>query len=178
LPDSRLGIRTAPLLLLSRSDVRADVRLDAEQTADAERTLEKLYLQAEALKGKSGREALTGRRAIDQEMEHWLRNRLSEPQQKRLLEIDLQWEGPSALISRPVLGDHLRLTPEQRTRLGEAVAECNRRRQEGTHWLECERTLFQQTRDLLTPEQLRSWKAMLGPPFQRQVAATPETTKR
>jgi hypothetical protein len=166
------------LLLLSRSDVRADVGLDAEQTADAERTLEKLYLQAEALKGKSGTEAVAGRRAIDQAMEQWLRNRLSEPQQKRLLEIDLQWEGPSALISRPVLADHLRLTPEQRTRLSAAVAECNRRRQGGTHWLECERTLFQQTRELLTPEQLGSWKAMLGPPFQRQLAATPEPPRR
>src|SRR5262249_18534885 len=63
-PDGRLGIRTAPLLLLSRQDVRADVGLDAAQGAEAERALEELYTQAVALKGKSGPEALARKRSI------------------------------------------------------------------------------------------------------------------
>ena len=46
LPDSRLGVRTAPLLLLSRPDVRADLGLNSEQTLSAQRTITALYVQS------------------------------------------------------------------------------------------------------------------------------------
>ena len=39
LPDDRLGVRTAPVLLLSRPDVRADLRLSPGQAEAAEREL-------------------------------------------------------------------------------------------------------------------------------------------
>ena len=131
LPDNRLGIRTAPLLLLSRADVRADVGLDAAQAADSERALAELYLQAAALRGKRGPEARVTQRAVDDAAKLWLETKLSDAQRKRLIEIDLQWEGPAALVSRPVLADHLHLTADQRTRLAEAIAECHRRRSAG-----------------------------------------------
>jgi hypothetical protein len=170
LPDSRLGIRTAPLLLLSRPDVRADVGLDAAQIAEAERALEELYAQAAALKGKSGPEALARKKSIDEAEQQWLQTRLTEAQRKRLIEIDLQWEGPSALIHRPVLADHLHLTPEQRTGLGAAVARCRQRRQQGGDVRQCEGKLFDEARALLTPEQLDRWRAMLGRPLNRSGA--------
>ena len=50
LTDERRWIGTAPLLLLSRPDVRAEVGLDATQAADADRALHELYEQALALK--------------------------------------------------------------------------------------------------------------------------------
>jgi hypothetical protein len=165
LTDDRLGIGTAPLLLLSRPDVRAEVGLDASQAADADGTLNELYQQALALKGQHGQEERNRKRAIDEAGELWLQTRLTEVQRKRFSQLDLQWEGASALIKRPVVADHLRLTPEQHALLSEAIAARDRRRATGAdHW-ECERQLFVQTRALLTTEQRQRWRAMLGPPF-------------
>jgi hypothetical protein len=175
LTDDRLGIGTAPLLLLSRSDVRAEVGLDASQAADADRTLNELYQQALALKGQHGQEERNRKRAIDEAGEQWLQTKLTEAQRKRFSQLDLQWEGASALIKRPVLTDHLRLTPEQHARLSEAIAARDRRRASGAdHW-QCERELFLQTRAMLTTEQRQRWRAMLGPPFSftRQPADAP-----
>jgi hypothetical protein len=173
LPDDQLGIRHAPLLLLSRPDVRADLGLDAGQAGDAERALTELYLRATALKGKTGPEVLAGRRAIDEAEEEWLKTRLSDAQRKRLIEIDLQWEGPSALISRPIVADHIGLTAEQRAGLAEGIAERNRRRAQGGDLRESEYQLFQHARTILTPEQRERWKAMLGRSFTLQPAGSP-----
>jgi hypothetical protein len=180
LPDDRLGIRTAPLLLLSRADVRADVGLDATQAADSERALAELYHQAAALRGKRGPEARVTQRAVDDAAKLWLETKLSDAQRKRLIEIDLQWEGPAALVSRPVLADHLHLTTDQRTRLAEAIAECSRRRSAGEDGPACVRALFLQARSLLTAEQLDRWKSMLGAPFSPRLAAatSPVTATR
>src|ERR687890_537081 len=67
LPDSRLGIRTVPLLLLSRPDVRADLGLNPAQTAEARCAISELHAKAAALGGKAGAEAIAARRAIDDE---------------------------------------------------------------------------------------------------------------
>src|SRR4051794_37060510 len=77
LPDSRLGVRTAPLLLLSRPDVRADLGLTSEQALSAERTITELYVQASTLKGKPDAEVLAARRAIDEAQRRWLENQLT-----------------------------------------------------------------------------------------------------
>jgi hypothetical protein len=166
LTDDRLGIGTAPLLLLSRPDVRAEIGLDADQGADADRALSALYEQAVALRGQRGPDADNRKRAIDDAGEEWLQSRLSESQRKRFSQLDLQWEGASALIRRPVVADHLGLTADQRTRLAEAIAVRNRRRAAGDDLWECERRLFEQARALLSAEQQERWRAMLGPPFQ------------
>jgi hypothetical protein len=178
LPDSRLGYRTVPLLLLTRPDICADLGLDAKQKADAERALTTLYPQAAALKGKTGPEAEAARRAIDEAQEHWLKTHLSDIQQRRLAEIDLQWEGPSALISRPVVADHIGLLPEQRTRLQQAIAERDRRRSRGDDWREREQQLARQALTVLTAEQRERWKAMLGRHFVPQIAVSHPTAPR
>ena len=165
LTDDRLGIRSAPLLLLNRPDVRAEVGLDAAQAADADRALNELYVQATALRGMHGPQYVDRKRAIDESEEQWLQTKLSASQRKRLTQIDLQWEGASALIGRPVIADRFGLTAEQRARLTEAIAIRDRRRAEGANPWECERQLFEQTRALLTTEQKQRWRAMLGPPF-------------
>jgi hypothetical protein len=165
LTDDRRWIGTAPLLLLSRPDVRAEVGLDANQAADADRTLNALYEQALALKGRQGPEERNRKRAIDEAGEQWLQTRLSVAQRKRFSQIDLQWEGASALITRPVLADHLRLTSEQHARLSEAINARNNKRAAGADLWECEHLLLEQTRAILTTEQSQRWIAMLGPRF-------------
>src|SRR3954452_22377914 len=90
LPDSRLGYRTAPLLLLSRPDIRADLGLNADQAASAQKAIRSMYLQAAALKGRPNTEAtIRARRAIDEQMQGWLDSRLTPEQKARLIQIDL-----------------------------------------------------------------------------------------
>ena len=170
LPDNRLGYRQAPLLLLSRPDVRADVGLDATQAADAERALTDLYVRALPLKGKTGPEADAARYAINQAEASWLKTRLSDAQRKRLVQIDLQWEGPSALISRPIVADHVGITPEQRKGLLNAIAQSNLQRDRTGDWRESEHQLALQALKLLSKEQQERWYAMLGRRFTPQLA--------
>jgi hypothetical protein len=178
LPDSRLGVRTAPLLLLSRPDVQADLGLTPEQTASAQQTITSLYVQATALKGRPDAEALAARRAIDAAQRRWLEERLTTAQQDRLVQIDLQWEGPSALITRPLVAEALGLSAAQRTTLAAAIARRHRLRSQGEDRPEDERPLAEQALATLTPEQKERWRAMLGRPFVVQTATAPESGPR
>jgi hypothetical protein len=179
LPDYCLGERIAPLLLLSRPDVRADVGLDAAQAADAERVMTELYLRAAALRGKkSDPGVIAERKAINEAEEQWLRSRLSDAQKKRLIEIDLQWEGPSALVSRPIVGDHIGLTVEQRASLTQAVADYRRQKSQKGEILVCVKRLAQQAQAVLTPDQLERWYAMLGPRFTPRLSSAEVVTPR
>jgi hypothetical protein len=172
LPDSRLGIRTVPLLLLSRADVRADLRLDETQTADALAAIGQMYAKASRLKGMKGDAAVEARRAIDSEQERWLLSHLSDGQRSRLVQIDLQWEGPSALVTRPTVADILALSPEQRAALTQAVIDCIRKRQQGTFQQADERALTRKALETLSKDQRERWMELLGRPFVPQLAAT------
>jgi len=174
LPDSRLGLRTAPLLLLSRPDVREDLGLTSEQTLSVERTITALYVQATALKGQTDDSALAARRAIDEAQRRWLQTQLTPEQQARLAQIDLQWEGPSALLTRPVIAETLGLTAEQRQVLSAAIARRNHLRAQGQGRPQDERQLAEQTLATLSAEQRQRWRAMLGRPFTLRVAAAPD----
>jgi hypothetical protein len=177
-PTSRLGIRTAPLLLLSRPDVRADLELSAEQGASAERQMAKLYVRAAEIKGKTGAEVLAVRRQIDEAQQRWIEAKLTEDQQKRLLQIDLQWEGPSVLVTRPLVAESLKLSKAQRTTLAKAVEERNRMRAQGRNRPADERTLAELCLSTLTAEQKAQWKEMLGRPFVPQVAKDEAATTK
>lgn len=178
LPDSRLGVRTAPLLLLSRPDVRADLGLTSEQTLSAQRTITALYVQASNLKGKPDDEVLAARRAIDADQRRWLETQLTTEQQARLVQIDLQWEGPSALMTRPVVAETLGLSSAQRATLSAAIARRNHLRAQGQDRPQDERELAEQALAALAAEQRGRWRAMLGRPFVVQTAAAPDGPPR
>lgn len=172
LSDARLGAKTAPLLLLSRPDVREDLGLNAEQTASALATIDELYTRAEALRGKpNSPEVIAERRAIDTAQAHWIATRLSAGQQDRLVQLDLQWEGPAALVSRRVVSDALALTPEQLRALSQAAALYHRAVQQGQNGPEHD---FARTAlSTLTPDQQDRWRVMLGKPLAVKSAAKP-----
>jgi hypothetical protein len=178
LPDSRLGVRTAPLLLLSRPDVRDDLGISSEQTLSAERTITELYVQAAALKGQSDDSALAARRAIDEAQSRWLQTQLTPEQQARLAQIDLQWEGPAALMTRPVIAETLGLSDAQRKALSAAIAQRNHLRVRGGSRPQDERQLAEQALDTLSAEQRQRWRAMLGRPFAVRMAAAPDQAPR
>jgi hypothetical protein len=174
LPDSRLGIRTVPLLLLSRPDVRADLGLNSAQAAEARRAISELHAKAASLRGKTGAEAIAARRAIDEEQRRRLEALLSPEQQDRLVQIDLQWEGPSALISRKMVAESLNLDDRQRATLAQAVSDRDRRRAQAPDRGGDERQLAEQALAVLTEPQRARWKAMLGRPLTIPQLAGPK----
>jgi hypothetical protein len=176
-PNSRLGVRSAPLLLLSRPDVQGDLVLSPEQIASAERTLTELYKRAELLRGKSGPDVVDARRVIDEAQLTWIKTELTELQRTRLIQIDLQWEGPAALVTRPILSEHLVLSKSQRQTLSEAVAACNSKRASGQFKPEDERKLAATALAVLSDDQKTRWKRMLGPPFTFQEASRPTPSR-
>ena len=178
LPDDRLGMRTVPLLLLSRPDVRADLKLTPEQIRAADHAIAELYNKAATLRGRAGPEVIAARRKIDEEQARWIEHELSAEQVARLGEIDLQWEGPSAVLSRPKIGESLGLTDAQRQGLAQAVEVRNRHRAKGRPAVEVERQLAEQALAILNTDQKARWKALLGRPFAVQTAATNSDPRR
>lgn len=169
LPTSRLGTRVTPLLLLSRPDVRADLRLTAEQAAKAEQEITELYLQAEALKDKADApQIIAARAAIDARGQNWIETQLSVAQRIRLTQIVLQWEGPEALVKRPIVAEVLNLSDAQRQTLTRAVARRDTLRAQDKHRIEDEHVLAEQSLSALTATQREKWQAMLGPVFHVQ----------
>lgn len=172
LPDSRLGVRTAPILLLSRPDVQADLKLTTSQVLSAQRAIRSLYERAAALKGQPDSEVIAARRAIDEAQQRWLDAQINDDQRARLFQIDLQWEGPSAVISRPWLATHLGLSTDQRQALSQAVARLETQRNSSTPGQAGgppdEQALAEEVLSILTPEQRRNWKELLGRPLAIQ----------
>ncbi len=178
LPDDRLGIRTVPLLLLTRADVRAEVKLSPEQIASANAAITDLHVRAAATKGMTGAQARSVRKTIDDAQAAWIREHLTADQLARLSQIDLQWEGPSALVSRPVVSDTLGLTEVQRASLAAAVSRRDAARKLQTNSQDDERLLAESALALLTAPQKARWRVILGVPFTPQLAAQNPPTRR
>ena len=178
LPDCYLGHRMQPLLLLTRADVRADVGLNAAQAEAVDNAVPQFVARAAAIRGLAGPSAQDARRAVDDEAQRWLEAHLDEKQYKRLVEVDLQWEGPSSLISRPILAEHLELTPDQKTRLAQAVATRNQQRRPGTFNQSLEKALANQALTILTRKQQDLWFAMQGRRFSPQFTDTAQSAAR
>lgn len=169
LPDSRLGVRTAPILLLTRPDVQADLKLSTEQVHSSRRVIDGLHEQAAVLKGKPDGEVIAARRAIDEAQQRWLESQLSDPQRARLLQVDLQWEGPPAVVSRSWVSTWIGLSPEQRQTILEAVSKYRQARaQAGVSVNENE--LTEQVLSVMNAEQRERWRGLLGRPFAIQAA--------
>jgi hypothetical protein len=116
---------------------------------------------------------ITARKAVDEAQRAWIEANLSTDQRNRLVQIDLQWEGPPALSSRPVVADTLALTPDQRDAIRKAVVENLALRARSQTSPGDEATLTRKVLGLLSPTQKERWKAMLGRPFVPRLAAAP-----
>lgn len=151
LPDGALGTRVAPMLLLSRPDVRTDLGLDPAQVESARATLADLWSRAKGLQGRGdGPEVVARRRAIDEIQWRWLDTHLADEQRRRLYQIDLQWEGELALLRAEVV-EALGLTADQAAGLRRAAVA----RVPAAHAGRLEAAL--------TTDQRDRWREMLGP---------------
>lgn len=165
LPDDRIGRRISPILLLSREDVRADLKLDKAQSDAARQAAGELYERASALKGKKGPAVVEQRRQIDEACRGWINQWLSQAQRDRLEQIGLQWEGAGALANEPTLAAQIGLTASQKKAIAEAAGRRDERRAAGTPALEAERELAVTALASLRSGQRERWKTMLGPVF-------------
>jgi hypothetical protein len=178
-PDARLGVKTAPLLLLSRADVGADVGLSAEQAENARKAAARQHAQAASLKGMKGEQAVALRKQIDDAERAWIEKNLTVAQTVRLVQVSVQWEGPAALVSRPVVADSLGLTREQRTALTEAVRQRDAARALPTYSRAEEQAFATRALSILTGPQKERWRSMIGRDFVPRIAsAAGETDTR
>ena len=165
LPDDRLGIRTAPLLLLSRPDVQADLKLERSQVLGAQNQISELTRRALALRGKTGTAVVADRRAIDEAQLEWLGKNLTGNQLERLWQIELQWEGASALLGRPMVVEYLRLTPEQQHALAAIIADRNSLRSKGRFTQADDQAFNRKASVVLSKSQQELLTKLLGAPF-------------
>lgn len=174
LPDEAIGARLSPVLLLSRPDVRAELAISPEQAEAVERAIAELLAQASSLRGRSGPDAVAARRAVDEAAQQWMEGNLSADQQARLAQIDLQWQGASALVARPTIGASLELTEEQRSRITQTLSQGPA---PGEAPMQAHHRMHRDAVSVLSEDQRLRWLAMIGSPFevieQRAAAAGP-----
>ena len=96
----RSASATAKVLLLTRADVLTDLGMTPEQSKKAQKTATAFWLKADELKGKPDQKLVKARLDLTLQMNRWIETELSPQQIARLDQVDLWWEGPSALVSR------------------------------------------------------------------------------
>jgi hypothetical protein len=164
--DNRLGLRIQPIFLLTRVDVQTDLSLLPDQIADANRVGAELYRKAQLLRGKKGPAVDEERRKIDYELTRWLVERLTVLQFERLREIDLQWEGASAMV-RPIEAEYLGLSLEQQKKVRQYLEESFEQRERGAPWTASDHfELNRRAVALLSDNQKERWADLLGKPCQ------------
>jgi hypothetical protein len=161
--DDLLGRRTVPIFLLTRSDVQADLKLDPKQVAICGHAAITLQHRALRLRGRKDAGAAAARRVVDQEMSLLLSDNLTPGQLARLDQIDLQWEGAAAMLTRPFLDDSLNLIPEQRKKVAECIADANSQRARGGLTYEDHINHTRKAIAILDERQRNVWIHVLGP---------------
>ena len=179
LPDESRGNRVAPLLLLSRPEIRDDLQLAPDQVIEVDKAIADLHQKAAALKGKTGEAALAGRRAVDEDQKAWLEKNLTIDQVDRLWQVDLRWEGPAAMATRPSVAEALSLSDEQRAALNRAILERNAQRAKVKDIAAADHQFTLRAMSVLSDGQKQRWERMLGRPLAIKTAsATPHQPGR
>jgi hypothetical protein len=177
LPDESRGARVAPLLLLSRPEVRDDLQLSADQALEVEKAIDDLHHKAAALKGKTGEAAIAQRKAVDEGQKLWLEKHLTIDQVDRLWQVDLRWEGPAAIATRHTVAEALSLSDEQRAALSRALLERNAHRDKTKNAPASEQQFSLRVMSVLSEGQRKRWEQMLGRPLAIKTAAASPTAQ-
>jgi hypothetical protein len=178
LPDESQGTRVAPLFLLSRPEIREDLGLTPALSQQVEKEINDLFTEAAKIKGKTGTEAIAQRKKVDESQKAWLENNLAPDQVDRLAQIDLRWEGPAAIVTRPSVASPLSLSDEQKAALKRAMAERNAQREKAKDHHAADQQFTQRVMSILTEGQKQSWERMLGRPIALKTAAAPHQSPR
>jgi hypothetical protein len=175
--DDRLGGRTVPIFLLTRSDIQADLKLNSEQITECHRAARAFQRMASRLVGRKDPGVVAARREVDEALTRWIGEHLSPEQLGRLDQIDIQWEGAAAMLSRPFLDEGLNLTDDQKKKVRECIAEGNAQRARGV-WTYDDHT--NQTRKaiaILDKKQHDLWILALGRPCTFKITINAQITR-
>lgn len=172
LPDEARGTRVAPLFLLSRADVRDDLNIDPGQVAEIDKAIVDLFEKAKALRGKAGQAAVEARKAVDEGEKAWLEEHLKPDQISRLWQIDLLWEGPASMVTRPSVAEELSLSDEQKAALHAALRERNALRDKTKDVAAANHQFGVRALTILSNGQKQRWAEMVGHPIARKPAST------
>jgi hypothetical protein len=175
--DDRLGGRTVPIFLLTRSDIQADLKLKSEQVTECHRAARAFQHMASRLIGRKDPAVVAARREIDESLTEWLSKHLSSEQLGRLDQIDMQWEGASAMLSRPFLDEGLNLTDEQKKKVRECLAEGNAQRARGVWTFEDHTNQTKKATGILDERQRVLWTRVLGRPCLFKIAVNGQTAR-
>ncbi len=167
--DDRLGIRTAPIFLLTRSDIQADLKIDPKLAAACRHVAASIRHKASVLKGAKFPAIVAARRSIDEEMSQWLITNLTPQQLDRLEQVELQWEGPAAMLTHPFYEESLSLTRDQREKLTSYLTEARAQRAHGTWTYEDHHELTRKALTILSEKQRHLWVRILGEPCQFKI---------
>jgi hypothetical protein len=171
--DARFGMRIMPLHLVVRPDVQLDMQLKPQKVEEAKHLLSRLYQRGlMSLRSKSKEAADAEKRAIDEAMESWFRDELSEAQLERLTQITFQWEGASAL-RRPSVVKFLGLDEAQCRQVEGLLAERDRRHARGQLTPADFDRFSKQAMAVLTPFQKEDWDLALGNPCRFSIGHPP-----
>ncbi len=176
--DGRLGYRTVPIFLLMRPDVQADLKMTSEQVTECHRAAQAFQTRASRLVGRKDQAVVAVRREIDEALTEWLSLHLSAEQFGRFEQIDLQWEGAAAMLSRPFLDESLSLTPDQKKRVSECISQAQAQRARTGWSYEDHVNLTRKAIAILTERQRELWIHLIGPRCAFSVAAKTQTAQR
>ena len=176
LSDESRGSRVAPLLLLSRADVREDLRIAPDQLPEIDMAILDLFEKAAALKGKTGQAAIEGRKAVDEGEKTWLEKHLAPDQIDRLWQVDLLWEGPASMVTRPTVAEALSLSDEQKAALHTALRERNAMRDKTKDVAAANHQFGVRALSILSNGQKQRWAEMVGHPIAHKPATPTAAT--
>lgn len=160
--ESRRGIRTAPILLLCRPEIQKELALPPKTASEARALAIALQRKATAVQGKTGPGVRLERRSIDLEQTEWLNKTLTAQQLDRLLQLDLQWEGVGAFVSRPMIAEYLNISPKQSETIERIYKSHGKQRTSQAESDQVQARIL----SLLSEQQRDQWNALLGKPFR------------
>ena len=176
------GVFAGKLFLLQGEDIQKDLKMSDEQVAKIKDLFEKrrnAYKDLPTDKDERTKKIQEIQKE-SQEREKQAGDTLKPEQMKRLDQILLQQQGANALINPRVI-DELKITDEQKTKVREAIQESGKELrdlfQRGKVNLEDMQKKMAEFRTrsmekaaaVLTPEQQKQWKEMVGEPFKGKV---------
>ena len=177
--DDRLGVRTPLVFLLMRSDIDAELGLEPPQVAEVKRFAADLYNRALRLRGRTDAGVVAARKEIDEAESAWMRTHLTPEQHERLGQIDLQWEGVSALLTRPAVADYLGTTSQEQDQVARLYSEAKKARNKQGSWTYEEHLeLTRKALAVLAEKQKHLWAKVLGRPCHFVIEPAPHDRAR
>jgi type VI protein secretion system component VasK len=176
-------------MLLSNKSVQEELKLDGTQAEKATALAEKQREQiTSATEGLEGAERFAKMREMQPKLEEEtrtaMRDFLKPEQVKRLHQIQHQVQGAQALTSEYVQ-NHLKLTDSQKSDIQSIIEDSGQkmreifqdaqgdREQMRTKMTELRKETLAKAEAKLTDEQKKSWKEMLGAPFEIKFEGRP-----